>query len=149
MELFTGISLRGWLLIGLAVVGFIFAGRYEYLRHQMTQDTQVITTQKVTIKSQDQAIKTAETVAKIEEHTQVTTQQAVKAVVQKHEAIQHKVQEQTHQIEQHYAETPPDPENIVAKAEELSRTRIDGLWEAYCTTQPNAEQCQPTGVPHA
>jgi hypothetical protein len=152
MELFTGISLKGWLLIGLVAIGFILAGRYEYLQHQVTKDQTVITAQQVTIKSQQQAIKTDQVVAKIEEHTQVAVQQAVQKTVEHHTAIQHKVADREQQIEQTYTELPPTPENVVAEADQLSTARIDGLWQAYCATQPDAPDCQPqpsSGVPHA
>lgn len=144
MELFFAkIIGKYWLWLVLLAVGFGLATRYEYLKHEVAKDQVTITNQRVTIKSQDHAIETAKAVAKIEEQTQVAVQQDVKQTTQKHEAIQHKVAEQTRHIEQHYADLPQTPDNVVAKVEEESTARIDGLWEAYCAAQPNDTQCTP------
>jgi hypothetical protein len=143
MELFAKVIGKYWLWLVLLGVGFCLAGRYEYLKHQVAKDAVTINNQKVTIKSQDHVIETAKTVAKIEEATQVAVQRDVKQTTQKHEAIQHKVAEQTRHIEQQYAGLPPTPANVISEVEEVSTARIDGLWEAYCTAQPNDTQCTP------
>jgi cobalamin biosynthesis protein CbiD len=153
MELFASWGLKHWVGLLAMIAVFCFAGRYEYLRHQVTKDQTTIANQKVTIAAQDIAITNVKAAAKLDEQVQVATQQEVKKVTQRHETIQRKVEARVRQIEQHYVESPASPDNVIAESQQLSNARIDGLWEAYCATKPDDTSCQPTytnpGEPHA
>lgn len=41
-----------------------------------------------------------------------------------------------------YSQKPQTPENIVARTNEISETRIDGLWRQFCAIEPEAAECE-------
>lgn len=41
-----------------------------------------------------------------------------------------------------YSQKPQTPENLVARTNEISETRIDGLWRQFCAIEPEAAECE-------
>ena len=148
-SIFTGLSLKFWLLTGVAVVAMGVFAKYEYTLHQLNVAKSTIVNQEVQIAVQKDTIVTDQHVAVIEEKTQVATQVAVANVALKHADIQKTLDRAQIDIEQHYDALPVTVENADKEQLQFSEIRINALWEAYCASSPDALNCPippPSGV---
>lgn len=149
MKFLTGLSAKAWGVIALVVLALIAWGVWEHRAKEVVELKSEVKTQATTIAVQKDTITTDQKLDKIDEKTQVDTQQAVKAVVTKHESIQAKVAAKAEAIDEKYDGEPVTIQTVEQKQDELSGARIDSLWEAYCAATPSAFVCQPQGEPHA
>lgn len=78
--------------------------------------------------------------AGITEATHVAVAEQAKTIVTQQDAIARKVKEQVAQINQ---ATPASTDPVLEKTRQdrISATRIDGVWEAFCTGMPAAVGC--------
>lgn len=142
LKFFSGLSLEGWIVTALLVIGLGFVGKYEFNEWQLRKAQETVHDQKITIASQKDAIKTDGKVADLNNQVQKETQEAVHVTVDKHEKIQQKMDQATRVIEAQYERQPVTIDNIDLEQRQLSEVRINGLWEAYCAAAPGASECQ-------
>ncbi len=150
LSILSGIGWRGWLMIALSVTVLGFAGRYEMMKHAVEKADNAVSKLNITVANQSDTIQTQQVVQKLNDLTHIAVQQTVKQTVAQHQAIADKVDAQEHQITTHFAQLPISPVNLKNEQTQLSETRIDGIWAAYCTAKPDDASCQATqGEPHA
>lgn len=142
-KLFSGISLKTWLIIAVVLTGLGFVAKYNYRAEQVTELKAETKTQAVTIAAQKDAMVLDAKLDKVNEKAQVAVQQAVKQTTVKHETIQARAEQTTRAIEARYDAEPVTVTTVDQEQAELSTVRIDSLWQAYCTASPNATDCQP------
>ena len=143
MAFLRNINLRDWLFVIVAVVLLGVMVQYNRMQREVVNSAVTDSQQKITIKSQDVAIKTDQAIKKIDEATQVAVEKEVTAANQKHEAIQRKVAEKENVMRSRRENETHSPVDYAAEQRELSEIRIDGIWEAYCASVPDAAACQP------
>jgi preprotein translocase subunit YajC len=144
LEAIAAMKMKLGIFVLALLAALVLYFNYQHMQKLVAKANTTITEQHTEIVSQADTIKTDGIVKKIDEDTQVALQKDEKAVAVKHESIQQKVVEKEHVIQQHFEALPVSPENLAAEQEQLSESRIDALWEAYCAATPAAAQCQPT-----
>ena len=76
------------------------------------------------------------------EKNNVETDKAVADVGIKAAKTQSTTARKISDIEKAFFDKPKTAENVVAKADQISATLIDGLWIQYCQLQPGNEECK-------
>lgn len=123
----------------VAILGYV---GYNWWQGKKVDKLEVVNAvQQGVIKSQEQTIQIASDVAEIKEIINVQVQQDERKVEKKHQEIKQKTEQREADINIQFAQEPVTAESVVAKHEEISKVRIDGLWEAYCSEAADAIQC--------
>lgn len=143
MKTFTVFQDSAWWPVALvaAILVFVFCAKYEHEKTIAAKAAVTIATQHVEIKAKDAVIRIDQAIKRVDEDTQLAVDQADKATVKQHTAIQQQVTEKEHVIRRSREAAPATPDTLLAEQQELSEVRIDGLWQAYCAAAPTAPDC--------
>ena len=91
-------------------------------------------------------IQQVQTTEKVNDHIQAESVIAKQAVSDKQDTVVRQVRAKVVAIKQAFTQKPATPAIQKVEANEISRTRIEGLWSAYCLTDPVPSSCQQRKV---
>lgn len=133
----------------IGIVALVLGLIWHFNRVEEKKDNLLVenTKQGQVINAQDNSIKTGEIVTEVKEKTGLAIAVETGQKVEQQKKVTQKAEHREAEIVQHFDQLPVTTENAVEKQQQLSSSRIDQLWEAYCLGVPDAEECkvpQPT-----
>lgn len=137
------------LILGLVLMGFIgyFVWNYNHKDVVIDKLKTAVVAQKIENTGLKDQVQDQKVDASINEtvNTQVATE--TRQLESKVTAIQKKTDTKIAQIEKRHDQQPATPENTAAEDAETSAALIDGMWETYCSAQPDGSGCGATSPP--
>lgn len=133
------------LSIGLIVASLLVAlgaaFKYQYdASHELKQEVKEY---KEDIKDLNKTIEQKKESSEIDNTVIVDNKKKTDDIKKKNEDVQRQVDKKIKEVEKRYEQIDPENKLIAQREFEISRIRINGLWETYCERH-ESEYCQPS-----
>lgn len=141
--MFTSTQLK---LAGLAIVLFIISLFFLNVEHKNTKIEKLSNANVIAELHLDTAVSTIEETKKASVITQAITKDFVKEVEvikDKGQANLKAVHDKVKELDYNYSVNPKTAELKQQHENQVSEVRIKGIWDSYCSSEPDDTECKP------
>lgn len=138
-----GLVIGGGVLVALGILAWYFWTDYKTVQEDLQRTTNELRDKKAENKNLSDTLKTQQSSKKVDEDTQLKIDNDLKQVDKSTSTIADTHVRNVKKIEQKYEALPQTPANVKAKQDEISRDRVNRLWEVFCIANPDHAQCLP------
>jgi hypothetical protein len=146
MAFLKALSPSAWLFVVLAALAIGAVWKFNSDSKEITGLQKDVVVKEVQVQRQDDTIQVAVALEKVKEDVGTAVAADIKVTTKKESQIIARQDKRERAIEQVYNVLPPTVDNTIAKAEELSQSRITSAWDVYCVGNPDATECKPEPV---
>lgn len=128
-------SIKGKLAVVLCgvIAIFVLGLTLRTLQTKLTEARTLNTQQQCVIDQTSVSQKETAASAAVTERSVADTVHVITKLVIDQKAIDDEVNSRVADIEREYASKPPTPENTALRSDAVSRARLNGLWDTYCS----------------
>jgi seryl-tRNA synthetase len=138
-----GFVVGGGALVALGLLAWYFWTDYKKVQNDLATTQNELVQKKAENKNLSDTVKTQASSKKVDDDVQAAVDNGVKAVEKTTTTIAETHSRNVKQIEAKYDKLPDTTDNNKAREDEISKDRVQRLWEVYCIANPDHERCLP------